>query len=81
MSKRCVEDSGLTPPKKIKAIQSPMRGVMFIVFAKRQFVCLTSTCAHGGGNNCKRHVESIRHKDYESLRKSQLSCLKFPEAK
>ena len=40
---------------------------MFIVFAKRQFVHSSSTCAHGGGNDCRRHVESIRHKDYESL--------------
>ena len=39
------------------------------------------TCAHGGGNDCKRHMESICHKDYESLKKSQPSCLKFLEAK
>ena len=54
---------------------------MFIVFAKRQFVHSSSTCAHGGGNDCRRHVESICHKDYESLKKSQPSRLKFPEAK
>ena len=54
---------------------------MFIVFAKRQFVHSSSTCAHGGGNDCRRHVESICHKDYESLKKSQPSGLKFPEAK
>ena len=39
------------------------------------------TCAHGGGNDCKRHEKSSRHKDYESLKKSQPSCLKFVEAK
>ena len=54
---------------------------MFIAFAKRRFVHSTSTCTHGGGNDCKRHVESICHKDYESLKKSQPFCLKFPEAK
>ena len=25
------------------------------------------TCTHGGGNDCKRHVKSIRHKGYESF--------------
>ena len=54
---------------------------MFIAFAKRRFIHSTSTCTHGGGNDCKRHEESIRHKDHESLKKSQPSCLKFPEAK
>ena len=39
------------------------------------------TYTHGGGNDCKRHVKSIRHKDYESLKKSQPSYLKFLEAK
>ena len=39
------------------------------------------TCTHGGGNDCKRHVKSIRYKDYESFEAIQPSCLKLLEAK
>ena len=39
------------------------------------------TCAHGGGNDCKRHVKSIRHKDYESFEEIQPSCLNLLGAK
>ena len=88
---RCVEDSGLTPPKKIKVIQRycpeyherwscllhSRKGDSFVLCT----VCnINFTCAHGGGNDCKRHVESISHKG-EPLKKSQPSCLKFLEAK
>ena len=92
MSKRHVEDSGLTPHKKIKAIQHyrqeyherwscflrSRKGDSFILCT----VCnIDFTCTHDGGNDCKRHVESIRHKDNESLKKFLPSCLKFLETK
>ena len=87
MSKRCVEDSGLTPPKKIKAIQlyrpdyHERRSCLLRLRKGDSFVQHRLAHMYGGGNDCKRHVESICHKDYESLKKSQLSWLKFPEAK
>ena len=73
MSKRCVEDSGLTTPKKLRRsnviAQSTMRGGhVYCVREKAiRLFNIDFTCAHGGGNDCKRHVKSIRHKDYESL--------------
>ena len=49
--------------------QSTMRGGhVYCVHEKaiRSFN-IDFTCTHGGGNDCKRHVQSIRHKDYESF--------------
>ena len=42
---------------------------MFIAFAKKAIRSfnINFTCTHGGGNDCKRHMKSIRHKDYESF--------------
>ena len=73
MSKRCVEDSGLTTPQKLRRsnviAQSTVRGG-HVYSVREQAICLILidfTCTHGGGKNCKRHVKSIRHKDYESF--------------
>ena len=89
---RCVEDLGLTPPKKIKVIQCycpeyherwsclllSRKGDSFVLCT----VCnIDFACAHGGGNDCKRHVESISHKDYESLKKSQPFLFKVSGSK
>ena len=73
MSKRCVEDSGLTLPKKLRRsnviAQSTMRGDQ-VYSVHEKAICafnIDFTCTHGGRNNCKRHVKSIRRKDYESF--------------
>ena len=71
------------PPRKLRRSsvisQSTMRGGHVYCVREKAIHSfnIDFTCAHGGGNDCKRHVESIRHKDYESLKKSQPSCLKF----
>ena len=65
MRKRCVEDSGLTTPPKIKAIQHYRpeyheRWSCLLHSRKGDsFVHIDFTCTHGGGNDCKRHVKSI----------------------
>ena len=73
MSKRCVEDSGLTTPPKLRRsnviAQSIMRGG-HVYCVREKAICsfiIDFTCTHGGGNDCKRHVKSIRLKDYESF--------------
>ena len=68
MSKRCVEDSGLTtppPPQKkikkiiiIKAIQRYERWSCLLRSRKGDSF-IDFTCTHGGGNDCKGHVKSI----------------------
>ena len=72
-SKRCVENSWLTNPKKLRRsnviAQSTMRGGL-VYSVREKAICsfnIDFTCTHGGGNNCKRHVKSSRHKDYESF--------------
>ena len=80
------------PPRKLRqstlSPRVPWEMVMFIMFAKRQFIRSVHCLQHHlhlrtwwWETICKRHVESIRHKDYESFKKSQPSCLKFLEAK
>ena len=73
MSKRCVEDLGLTTPQKLRRsnviAQCTMRGG-HVYSIREKAICSFSidfTCTHGGGNDCKRHVKSSRHKHYESL--------------
>ena len=48
--------------------QSTMRGGHVYCICEKAIYSfnIDFTCAHGGGNNCKRHVESIRPKDYKS---------------
>ena len=64
-TKRCVEDSGLTTPPKIKAIQryrpEYLERWSCLLRSRKgdSFVHIDFTCTHGGGNNCKRHVKSI----------------------
>ena len=65
MSKRCVEDYGLTTPQKLRRsnviAQSTMRGG-HVYCVRETVICsfiIDFTCTHGGGNNCKRHVKSI----------------------
>ena len=65
MSKRCVEDSGLTTPPKIKAIQHyrPEYLERWSCLLRSQkgdsFIHIDFTCTRGGGNDCKRHMKSI----------------------
>jgi len=62
-TKRCVEDSGLTTPSKLRRsnviAQSTLRGGHVYCVREKAIRSFTSTCTHGGGNDCKRHVKSI----------------------
>ena len=68
MSKRCVEDYGLTTPQKLRRsnviAQSTMRGG-HVYCVRETVICsfiIDFTCTHGGGitgNDCKRHMKSI----------------------
>ena len=62
-TKRCVEDSGLTTPSKLwrsnVIAQSTLRSGHVYCVREKAIRSFTSTCTHGGGNDCKRHVKSI----------------------
>ena len=70
---RCVEDLGLTTPPKLRRsnviTQCTMRGGHVYSVCEKA-ICtfnIDFTCTHGGGNDCKTHVKSLCHKDYESF--------------
>ena len=90
-TERRVEDSGLTTPSKLRQsnviAQSTLRGGHVYCVREKAIRSLTSTCTHGGGNDCKRHVKSIlllslnvhNHVDYSGtlggVRKVHISAL------
>ena len=51
------------PPKKLRRsnviAQSTLRGGHVYCLREKAIRSFTSTCTHGGGNDCKRHVKSI----------------------
>ena len=64
MIKRCVEDSGLTTPQKLRRsnviAHSTMRGG-HVYCVREKAICsfnIDFTCTRGG-NDCKMHVKSI----------------------
>ena len=64
MTKRCVEDSGLTtPPKKLWRsniiTQRSEKWSCLLRSRKGEKFNIDFSCTHGGGKDCKRHVKSI----------------------
>ena len=74
------------PPRKLRRpsviAKSTMRGGHVYCVREKAIHSfnIDFTCAHGGGNNCKRH-SPLATKIMHLLKKFQLSCLKLPEAK
>jgi hypothetical protein len=82
-SETALEDPDLTPQKKkLKALQRYrdayrekwpclMRSTKGEEYVHCNFCNLDFSCAHGGRNDCRRHVDSARHKQSQEAQKSQ----------